>query len=259
MKQKLLDVSAEPPTGEFLHGSQSSNSKRLIQQVCIWSGIPMVIFLFVGLWPIAGFIPPLHPWAPATDIANIYRTEAMSIRFGLAMSFLSIMLILSFGSAIAAQSRRIEGQTPILTYIQIAGFSSGTLVFIVPWIAWFTAAFRPERSDSEIMLLNDFGWMFFVTAFFPFFMWNVALGAAILTDTRKKPIFPRWSGYFNFFVAMSFVPDICVPFFQRGLFSWEGLFPFYLPFFVYFCWILVMIWLTHVAIRNDPTLSRNPI
>ena len=259
MNNKTSDLTpaafAELPSSGDLVGSQSPKAKRFIQMVCIWSGIPMVFFLFVGLWPVAGFIPPLHPWAPAADIAEIYRTEALSIRFGLAMSFISIMLILPFGSAIAAQTRRIEGQTPILTYIQIAGYSSGTLVFVVPWISWFTAAFRPERSDSEILLLNDFGWMFFVTAFIAFFAWNFALGAAILTDARKKPIYPRWSGYFNFFVGMSFVPDICVPFFQKGIFSWEGIFPFYLPFFVYFCWILTMIWLTHVAIKNDPDLN----
>jgi hypothetical protein len=241
--------------GDANSSSQKSNAKRTIQLACAWSAIPMVLLLFIGLWPIAGFIPPLHPWSSAAEIANIYRTQAGTIRFGLAMSLLSIIFLLSFGGAIAGQARRIEGSAPALTYIQVASFASGSLIFVIPWICWLTAAFRPERTDTEIMLLNDLGWMTFVTAFVAFFAWNFALGAAILMDTRVKPIFPRWLGFFNFFVGMSFVPDICVPFFKTGMFSWEGIFPFYLPFFVYFVWILVQMWFTSKAIMEDQEFS----
>ncbi|MDB5977031.1 MAG: hypothetical protein JWR07_3791 [Nevskia sp.] len=240
---------------EALLSTKKARRERAIQLACTWSGVPMVLLLFIGLWPIAGFIPPLHPWASGSEIAEIYRTQTLPIRFGLAMSLLSITFLFSFGAAIAGQARRIEGVSPVLTYIQVSGFASGTLIFIIPWICWLTAAFRPERSDSEIMLLNDLGWITFVTAFVAFFAWNFALGLAILSDTREKPVFPRWSGYFNFFVGMSFVPDICVPFFKRGVFSWEGIFPFYLPFFVYFVWILSMMWLTSKAINEDPALA----
>ena len=236
-----------------------SNVRRKIQLACIWSGVPMVLMLFIGLWPIAGFIPPIHPWASAAEVAQIYRTQAATIRFGLAMSFLSIIFLFPFGSAIAAQSRRIEGASPVLTYIQISGFASGTLTFIVTWICWFTAAFRPERSDSDILLLNDLGWMMFVTDFIAFTAWNWALGVAILSDSREKPIFPRWLGFYNFFVGISFIPDICVPFFKTGVFSWEGIFPFYLPFFVYFIWILVQMWYTSKAIMDDPELASSVV
>jgi hypothetical protein len=170
------------------------------------------------------------------------------------MSLLSVMLLFPFGAAISAQARRIEGKSPVLTYIQVAAFASGSLIFVIPWVSWLTAAFRPERSDSEIMLLDDLGWITFVTAFVAFSAWNFALGVAILSDAKKSPVFPRWSGFFNFFVGLSFFPDICVPFFKRGVLSWEGIFPFYLPFFVYFVWILVMTVLTSQAIRNDPEL-----
>lgn len=237
-------------------GSQKPSVRRSIQLVSIWSGIPMVILLFVGLWPIAGFIPPLHPSASALEIANTYRTEGGMIRVGLAISFLSIILLFPFGAAIAAQTRRIEGSLPTLTYIQVAGLASGSLIFIIPWVCWIVAAFRPERLDSDILLLNDLGWMTFVLSFVAFFAWLAAIGVAILSDESKKPIYPRWAGYLNLFVAISFFPDILIPFFKSGIFSWAGLFPFYLPFATYFIWILVMIWLTDKAIKNDPTLNR---
>lgn len=233
----------------------SPQSMRSIQLVCLWTAIPMVIMLFGGLWGIAGFIPPHPPSASAEEIAAIYRSNTLSIRFGLALSFLSIGFIFTFGSAIAAQIRRIEGASSVLTYTQVASYSSGSLVFICTWIFWFAAAFRPERADTQILLLNDLGWIFFVTAFIAFTIWNFALGTAILADKSAQPIFPRWSGFFNFFVGMSFFPDICVPFFLRGVLSWEGIFPFYLPFFVYFVWIIVMLWLTTKAITADPALN----
>jgi hypothetical protein len=227
---------------------------RTIQLVCIWTGVPMVIMLMIGLVA-AGFIPPLHPSASADQIAGTYRTHTDSIRLGLAFSFLSIILLFPFGMAIAAQTRRLEGSSPVLTYIQVAGLGSGSMIFVLPWICWFVAAFRPERSQSLILLMNDFGWMTFVTAFVAFFAWLFAIGVAILSDARETPIFPRWLGYWNIFVAVSFLPDICVPFFKHGAFSWTGIFPFYFPFTTYLVWIILMIVYTSRAIRQDPELA----
>lgn len=243
--------------GENAMGKQVNNSSqmRLVHQLAIWSGVLMVLLLMIGFWPLAGFFPPLHPSASAAEIANTYRTEATTIRLGLALSFLGLIFFFPFGSAIAAQTRRIEGQAPMLTYTQLTGLASGSLIFIAAWIFWLAAAFRAERPDSEILLLNDLGWITLVFGFVAYFAWYVALGVAILMDTRQEPIFPRWSGYFSIFVAVSFVPDICVPFFKSGVFSWAGLFPFYLPFTTYLAWILVMVWLTSKAIKRDPSLG----
>jgi hypothetical protein len=49
-----------------------------------------------------------------------------------------------------------------------------------------------------------------------FTSWNLALGLAILSDTRSSKIFPRWLGYYNIFVGLSFLPDLLVPFFKTG-------------------------------------------
>ena len=99
------------------------NVRRVIQLACIWSGVPMVLMLMIGLLA-AGFIPPLKPSASMASIAHTYRTDTNSIRLWLAFSFLSIILLFPFGMAIAAQTRRIEGSTPVLTYIQIASLGS---------------------------------------------------------------------------------------------------------------------------------------
>jgi hypothetical protein len=53
---------------------------------------------------------------------------------------------------------------------------------------------------------------------------NFAIGTAILSD--RSNILPRWVGYMNFWVALSFVPDVLAYFFKAGPFSWRGLFVF---------------------------------
>src|ERR1700704_2491824 len=100
---------------------------RQMQLVCVRTAVPMVILLFGGL-TLSGFIDPLSPHDGAAAIAHIYRIHADRIRIGLAISFLSIILMFPFGAAVAAQSRRIEGAAPVLTLTQVAGMASGSLV-----------------------------------------------------------------------------------------------------------------------------------
>jgi hypothetical protein len=223
---------------------------RRMQLLCVRTAVPMVLMLFGGL-TLAGFIDPLSPNDPAHVIAHIYRIHTDRIRIGLAFSFLSIIFMFPFGSAVAAQARRIEGAAPVLTYTQIAGLASGTLIFILPWCFWETAAFRPARDASQILLLNDVGWIIFTFSFVAFTAWNWALGLAILTDVRELPIFPRWAGYYNILVGISFVPDIFVVFFKTGPFDWRGVIPYWEPFAVYGIWILVMMVLTTNAIKRE--------
>ncbi|NKI16043.1 hypothetical protein HCU74_01295 [Spongiibacter sp. KMU-166] len=237
-----------------IKGKKLSNT-QLLHLACILTGIPFLIMLFGGSWAIADFIPAHSPSASAEVIAAFYRENVLAIRFGLALAFLGFSFILPIGSVIAAQTRRIEGVSPVLSNIQIASFSSGSLVFITTWICWLTAAFRPERDDQLIYLLNDLGWVFFVTTFIAYTVWNFAIGIAILFDNREEPIYPRWVGYFNVFVGVSFVPDICTPFFHTGPFAWDGIFTFYIPYFTFFIWVLVMMWSTSKAIINDKNLQ----
>jgi hypothetical protein len=219
------------------------------QLICARMAIPMVIMLFVGLGS-STFLTPPAPAAGADEIARMYRDNTDQIRLGLAFSFLSLILFFPFAASMVAQARRIEG-TPVLTIAQTAAIGSGSLIFILPWCVWMTAAFRPAREASQILLLNDLGWLIFTFSFVAFTAWNFCLGVAILSDTRREPVFPRWLGYYNIFVGLIFCPDLLVPFFKTGPFDWRGIFPYYLPFAVYGVWLLVMMVMTVRAIRQE--------
>jgi len=223
---------------------------RQMRLICLWCAIPMMVLLFGGL-TISGFISPIHPSASAAEVAHQYRTNTDAIRIGLAISFAGVIFLLPFGAAIAAQTRRIESLPSVLTYTQTAAFAAGSLIFVIPWVCWQTAAFRPERADSEILLLNDLGWICFVFAYVAFTTWLFAIGLAILSDTGKNPVYPRWLGYYNFFVALTFIPDNLIPFFKTGPFDWRGVFPYWFPFAMYGIWILVMVVQTVKSINRE--------
>jgi hypothetical protein len=233
------------------HMLEQSRTSRRVRLACIWCAVPMVLLLFGGLI-YSGFMVPILPSATADQVAQLYRTDTSQIRLGLAASFCSIVLFLLFGGAIADQTRRIKFAPAALTYAQIASFGAGSLIFVIPWVCWETAAFRPERDASEIMLLNDLGWMTFVFSYVAFTAWLIAIGVAILVDIAEKPVYPRWLGYFNIVVAVIFVPDNIIPFFKSGPWGWNGIFPYWIPFVAYGIWILMMLRYTVIAINQEP-------
>jgi hypothetical protein len=228
---------------------------RQMRRACIWSAIPMMVLLFGGL-TYSGFISPILPSATAEQVAHEYRTNTDAIRLGLAVSFVGVICFLFFGGAITAQVRRIRTIPPVLVYTQIASFASGSLIFIIPWVCWETAAFRPERAATEILLINDLGWMSFVFSYVAFTAWNIAIGLSILADTSTSPVYPRWMGYFNIWIGIIFIPDNVVPFFKSGPFSWNGIFPYWMPFAMYGIWILLMLAATLKTINREAASER---
>jgi len=234
------------------------NTSRYIRLACTWSAVPMVVLLFGGLI-YSGFMVPILPSATAEQVAAQYRTDTSQIRLGLAVSFVAVIFLLAFGGGIADQTRRIRSAPAVLTYIQIASVGAGSLIFVIPWVCWETAAFRPEREATQIMLLNDLGWIAFVFSYVAFTAWLVAIGVAILVDVAPTPAYPRWLGYFNIVVAVIFVPDNVIPFFKTGPFGWNGIFPYWIPFVSYGIWILLMLRYTVAAINAEVDgQPRNP-
>ena len=80
-----------------------------------------------------------------------------------------------------------------------------------------------------------------------------SIGIAILIDRRERPVFPRWAGYFNLWVALLISPAGVVVFFKQGPFSWNGIVGFFTPLVAFAGWIAVM---TAVLLRRSrPTRS----
>jgi hypothetical protein len=221
------------------------------QLICAWCSIAFAVVFTIGLWPLANFLPPMSPDLSAVDIAAIYKENTLTIRFGALVMMSSAVLMVPFLAVIATQIKRIEGEHSVLTVAQISGGTIGVVVFLVATVAWTTAAFRPDRSPELIMLLNDFGWIFFLMTFGTFVVQDFAVGFAILGDKGPDPIFPRWLGFYNLWVGVLFMPGGLLTFFKVGPFAWDGIFVWWLPFLVFFSWYLVMFAMLRKAILKQ--------
>jgi len=153
------------------------------------------------------------------------------------------------------QMRRIEGRHGVLTIAQISSGTVGVVVFLIATVCWTVAAFRPDRSPELILLLNDFGWICFLMTFAVFVAQDFVIGFAILGDKNEQPIFPRWLGYFNLWVGVTFIPGGLLTFFKTGPFAWNGLFVWWVPFVVFFTWYIVMFIMLRGAIIRESKQS----
>ena len=211
------------------------------QMVCVWAGLMAPVLLFLGLWPAAGFFPPHLPTASAEAIAAIYQQNATGIRIGMFLMMIGGALLAPIVAVISAQMRRIENsKTPVLSYLQLATGAPIALIIIVGAMIWSLASFRPDRPPEMTLMLNDLGWIFFVMPFTLGSIQNLAIGFAILFDRNPRPVFDRWVGYFNLWMAVFIVPAGFVVMFKTGPFAWNGLLAFWVPASVFFLWFFVM-------------------
>lgn len=227
------------------------------QIICAWCGILCPIIMFLGLWPVAGFMPPHLPTASAADIAAIYQQNTNSIRFGCILIIISGALYGPYTAAIAGQMRRMEHrETPVLTYSQLSAGIATILLFLIPALIWSVAAFRPDRPAEIIRTLNDLGWFFFLMPFVLGFLQNFVIGFAVLGDRNTPRIFPRWVGFFNFWIALLFIPGCLLTFFKAGPFAWNGILAFWVPAIIFGPWFLVMSTYVIKAVKQQATASK---
>jgi hypothetical protein len=83
---------------------------------------------------------------------------------------------------------------------------ASALAIGIPGFFWQTAAFRPGRDPVVTQSWRDAGWLCFVATVLIGIVPFGAVGAAILTDKRASPLFPRWLGYLSIWVCVLLVP-----------------------------------------------------
>lgn len=83
-----------------------------------------------------------------------------------------------------------------------------------------------------------------------------ALSVAIFSDRRAEPLFPRWFGYFNVWVALLLLPASAIIFFKTGPLAWTGVIGFWIPAAVFGVWYIVMTVILLRAISAEATSER---
>ncbi|MBA3741880.1 hypothetical protein [Sporichthya sp.] len=238
-----------PPTQ-----ARSLSLSSRTQVVCAWTSI--VCILLSGLaFVIADFIPPPKADASAQDIADFYANHTGRIRAGLLLMFISWAGWGTLVACIATQMQRIEGVRPIMTNILMLSGGAAWMFVLLPTIVLTVAAYRPERSPEITQTLHDLDW---ISAFFPFLvfaMFATAMAVAIFQDPGPNPVFPRWLAYVNIWAEALFIPAAALIFFHSGVFSYHGMFPFWIPLLVFGGWVLLLAWAVRQAALNEMRTS----
>ncbi|MHB8695060.1 MAG: hypothetical protein ACYDHH_27815 [Solirubrobacteraceae bacterium] len=228
-----------------------SSIDRTPQLWCAWCGPIATVGAIVGMVVVSGFIPAQSPSESGPTIAHWYTANVTGIRLGMVISMIAFTLFIPFGIAITLQTRRTETR-PVMTYIQIACVAIAALEGVMATFIWVAAAFRPDAIQPNITrALNDLGWFGFLLDVPPFSVWLGAIGIAILRDRRPAPVFPRWLGYLNLWVALLICPALLIPFFKTGPFAYNGLLALYVPFGSFFAWMVITTPCLILAIKRE--------
>jgi hypothetical protein len=221
-------------------------SKR-IQLLCAWSGLATVVVVSIGFL-VAGVLPlPLGPNSSTQEVVGFYSHDTR-VAAGLVIASLGVCLVFPLIALIGVYMARMEGRTPISTFLQLVTGAATGVFLLMPLLLMAAIPFRPDRTAELTVTLNDIAWLLFITPIGPFIIQNIAIGTAILSDRRG--LLPRWVGYLNYWVALSFLPDVLAFFFHSGPFAWRGIFVFWLAFVAYAVFLIAMSVVLRAAIHT---------
>jgi hypothetical protein len=222
---------------EFAAGSRTSVVSRRIQQACIWAGPAMGVLFVVG-FAVAGFFPPPSPNKTAAEVAAMIDGHRTAIRVGIVICLASCSLLMPFLASFTIQMKRIEGLRPIMAYTQLALGALATIEFVIPYVFMLASTYRSDQNPDATRALYDLGWFFFLGVISTFVLQLVLFGVAVLIDRRDQPIFPRWLGYVNIWLAIMFAPASFLVFFKTGPLAWNGLLVWWVPVAAFLLWFL---------------------
>lgn len=232
------------------------------QRVCAWSGIACVVIFLMGFGIVAGFIPPPAPSYNAHTIGDLYRSHQVRILLGMVISMFGAAFTGPWVVAMTMQLKRIEGGFKSMSVLQFASGAVVVLEFEMCIMIWQVAAFRTDRSGELIQLINDLAFITFIGLASTGIVQCVATAIVILRDRGTPPILPRWTAYYNIWVALCFVPGAFNCLFHSGPIAWNGAISWYLAMFAFLSWYVVNTYVILKALRvqeQEERISPEPV
>ena len=228
--------------------------RRRIWMACIWSWPVCAVLFGISFVVVAGFLPPVAESASAADVAAFYDANRTTIRAGLIGAMFASALLLPFFAVVSAEIRKIEGRNPLLAPIQYGGAVVLTTFFQIICLLWLLASFRPEINPELIRAFNDYGWLVWTMLIPTYSLQFVCMAIAGFIDHRRHPIWPRWTAYFNIWVATIGAGGVLAVYLKTGPFSWNGIIGIWLPLVFFVIGMTVNMWLLHRRVTYEATL-----
>jgi hypothetical protein len=222
-----------------------------VQRMMAWSGLVLIVLMTIGFL-LAGLLP-VPPGANLNpeQVVAFYTAHPTMTRIGLLISSVGFCFLAPMVALITAQMARIKNAPTALGQLQQIGGTCIVIVTVVPLIMMNVAAFRPDRNPATIQALNDLAWLLIITPIGLFYLQEVPIAIAILLDRSAHPVFPRWVGYANLWIALSFLPALLAYFAKTGPVAWQGVLVFYLGFATFGAWVVIMTWALLRAVRQQ--------
>lgn len=212
------------------------------QRILVWTTIVLgIVFAISYMWLI-GFFPPPPANLPADEVAELYSANNIRFRIGVILALISGAFILPITLVISLQMARLEKGVPVWALLQGLAGAVGSIFVFLPVLIWGVAAFSVERAPELTLLMHEFGWLLFITplSLFPMQLIGIIIIAFTKDEDDAHSAFPRWLGYLTAWqLVQSFGGPIAV-LFKTGIFSWAGLLPFWLPFSLFFAWLIAI-------------------
>lgn len=220
------------------------------ERLFAWAGSVMMVVVGIGFFG-SGLFPPISPHAGPLAVVHLYAGHPTRMRAGLLLAFIGFAGWGPWVASISTQLRRIPGISPSLAGAQSVAGSTAWVFLVGPMLVFAAVAFRPTRDAAVLQGMNDLGWFTLIMAIVPFIVQALLIAAAVLQDQSSEPLFPRWFGYLNLWVAVLELPGGLLLFFKVGPFDWRGLLALWIPFAAFATWIFAISYCVDQAIRRS--------
>ena len=230
---------------------ESATSALRAQQVILWSAPVLALVLLVLFAAFPGFLPPMSPNMSAAEVGAFYRDNTPLIKFSMVGFNLFGILIVPFFVLIMTQMQRMRSESHIYAFSYLTAVVAGATLFALSNIFFAVAAFRPDRGDDLIQVVNDLAWIIFIAPIGMLVGQFVLLALAVYADDRRSPIFPRWVAHYALATALAMLPSACAAVFRDGPLAWDGLVSFWLRNGSFALFAVVMFFVLRTALRRQ--------
>ena len=218
-----------------------------------WSTYLSIVLFLITLWPMMGFMPPMDPALTAEATADYYRQNSLAIRFASMTMMIAAGALAPMYGAMFAAMLRMRGRPVTLAATQLASGAVVVVNFLACSFFFGAAAYRVERGVEGIQLLSDLAWFYLIMPAPPACLGVLVFGLAVLADRRDEPVMPRWLGFFNVWMAVTFFPGLVAVLAHSGPLAWNSVLPFWIPLATFTPWCLIM---AAMMIRYGGQISR---
>lgn len=209
-------------------------------RILVWSGPVCVLLVFLGLFVMAGFLPPPSAELTGDQMAAVWLDKQLLKQAGMVVCFIGGTLYATFSLGIGLLLGKCTDDTVMPITQTVLGIF-GTVYFSFNFLILASAGFRPELSADPTQTLNDLGFIMTFSPAAPFFLQYFAIALTIFQLPAAKRQLPRWVAYFNIWVGIGLIPPSFIPLFHTGPLAWDGLLGFYIPVVVFGAWFAVMV------------------